>query len=473
MSELRLSALGQRAKAASRLLARASTAQKNAALHAIADGLARNQADILAANALDVADGAAAGLSPALLDRLLLDEKRLAGIAADTRSVAALPDPVGQEFDGRVLPNGLRIARRRTPLGVLGVIYEARPNVTIDIAALSLKTGNAAILRGGKETLRSNLALIQVIQAALEASGLPADAVLYIEDTDRSLIVELLRLDAYVDMIIPRGGAALHRLCREQATVPVMTGGLGICHLFVDASADQAKAVDIIHNAKTQRPSVCNALDTVLVHRDVAAGFLPKMAARLAGDGVELRADPTALLILERALARSETGQSSGVGAPARSETGQSSGVGAPARSETGQSSGAGVLARSETGQSEVWRVTAAGPNDFDQEWMRLVLGVKVVGGLDEAMDHIAQHSTAHSDGILTETYANAMRFVNEVDSAAVFVNASTRFNDGGQLGLGAEVAVSTQKLHARGPMGLQELTTYKWVVFGDGQVRA
>jgi glutamate-5-semialdehyde dehydrogenase len=289
--------------------------------------------------------------------------------------------------------------------------------------------------------LRSNLAMVTVIQAALQTSGLPVDAVLYIEDTDRALIVELLRLDAYVDMIIPRGGAALHTLCREQATVPVMTGGLGICHLFVDASADQAKAVEIIHNAKTQRPSVCNALDTVLVHREVAAGFLPKMAGRLAGAGVELRADPTALLILERALARSETGQSN-------------------------------REARSETGQSEVWRVTAAGPEDFDQEWMRLVLGVKVVSGLDEAMDHIAQHSTSHSDGILTENLANAMRFVNEVDSAAVFVNASTRFNDGGQLGLGAEVAVSTQKLHARGPMGLQELTTYKWVVFGDGQVR-
>ncbi len=444
-----LDVLGQRARAASRALARASAAQKNAALHAIADGLERSQARILAANALDVADGEAAGLSPALLDRLMLNEQRLAGIAADTRSVAALPDPVGQEFDGRVLPNGLRIARRRTPLGVLGVIYEARPNVTIDIAALSLKTGNAAILRGGKETLRSNLALVGVIQAALQETGLPSDAVLYIEDTDRSLIVELLRLDAYVDMIIPRGGAALHTLCREQATVPVMTGGLGICHLFVDASADQAKAVEIIHNAKTQRPSVCNALDTVLVHRAVAAEFLPKMAARLAGDGVELRADPTALLILERAQARSA---SSGV----QAKTGQSS-------KEDPRSPLPAPHAL----------VTPAGPDDFDQEWMRLVLGVKVVGGLDEAMEHIAAHSTSHSDGILTETYANAMRFVNEVDSAAVFVNASTRFNDGGQLGLGAEVAVSTQKLHARGPMGLQELTTYKWVVFGDGQIRA
>lgn len=433
MSELSLASLGQRAKAASRALARASTAQKNTALYAIADGLEYSRAQILAANTLDLADGQAAGLSPALLDRLMLNEQRLAGIAADTRSVAALPDPVGQEFDGRVLPNGLRIARRRTPLGVLGVIYEARPNVTIDIASLSLKTGNAAILRGGKETLRSNLAMIEVIGAALEETGLPADAVLYIDNTDRSLIVDLLRLDQYVDMIIPRGGAALHKLCREQATVPVMTGGLGICHLFVDATADQAKAVEIIHNAKTQRPSVCNALDTVLVHRDVAAEFVPKMAGRLAADGVELRADPTALLILERALA-----------SPANPS---------PITDHR-------------------LPITPAGPDDFDQEWMRLVLGVKVVSGLDEAMDHIAAHSTSHSDGILTETYANAMRFVNEVDSAAVFVNASTRFNDGGQLGLGAEVAVSTQKLHARGPMGLQELTTYKWVVFGDGQVR-
>jgi len=458
-------ALGQRAKAASRLLARASAAQKNAALHAIADGLQRSQAEILAANALDLADGQAASLSPALLDRLMLDPSRLAGIAADTRSVAALPDPVGQEFDGRLLPNGLRIARRRTPLGVLGVIYEARPNVTIDIAALSLKTGNAAILRGGKETLRSNLALVAVIQAALEQTGLPADAVLYIEDTDRSLIVELLRLDAYVDMIIPRGGAALHKLCRQQATVPVMTGGLGICHLFVDATADQAKSVEIIHNAKTQRPSVCNALDTVLVHRDVAAEFLPRMAARLAADGVELRADPTALLILERALARSETGQSS------ETPTGDGSPLTAHRSPFTVHRSP--ITDHRSPFTDHRLPLTPAGPDDFDQEWMRLVLGIKVVGGLDEAMEHIAQHSTSHSDGILTENHANAMRFVAEVDSAAVFVNASTRFNDGGQLGLGAEVAVSTQKLHARGPMGLQELTTYKWVVFGEGQVRA
>ena len=425
MTESPLAELGQRAKAASRVLAKSSTAQKKAALLGIANGLERSQAQILAANAQDGADGQAAGLSPALLDRLLLNEKRLAGMAADTRSVAALPDPVGEEFDGRLMPNGLRIARRRTPLGVLGVIYEARPNVTIDIAALSLKTGNAAILRGGKETLRSNLALIDVIHTALEEAGLPADSILYIDNPDRSLVTELLRLDQSVDMIIPRGGNALHKLCREQATIPVMTGGIGICHLFVDTTADQAKAVEIIHNAKTQRPTVCNSLDTILVHRDIAVDFLPKVADRLAEDAVELRADPTATLILDRAP------------------------------------------------NSAGWNVKPAGPDDFDQEWLALILGIKVVGGLDEAIDHIAQHSTAHSDGILTENYGHAQRFVNEVDSAAVFVNASTRFNDGSQFGLGAEVAISTQKLHARGPMGLQELTTYKWVVFGDGQVRA
>jgi len=416
---------------AARLLAIAPTAQKNAALLAIAAEMEQQQQAVLAANALDVADGAAAGLSAALLDRLMLNPARLNAMAADVRQVAALPDPVGQEFDGRTLPNGLRVARRRTPLGVLGVIYEARPNVTIDVAALSLKTGNAAILRGGKETLRSNLALAAVIRQALQTTGLPADAILYLENTDRSLITGLLRLDAYVDMIIPRGGAALHKLCREQATVPVMTGGLGICHLFVDLSANQPKALEIIHNAKTQRPSVCNALDTVLVHRAVAVEFLPGLAARLAADGVELRADPTAHVILQRALAHHAGLSDHGL------------------------------------------RLLPAGPDDFDQEWMRLVLGIKVVGDMDEAIEHIAAHSTAHSDGILTEDYSNAMRFINAVDSAAVFVNASTRFNDGGQLGLGAEVAVSTQKLHARGPMGLQELTTYKWVVFGDGQVRA
>jgi glutamate-5-semialdehyde dehydrogenase len=414
--------MGQAAQAAYRRLAVAGTKQKNAALLAIADALEESAAEILAANALDIADGRANGLSDALLDRLLLDGKRLAALAADVRKVVALSDPVGADIEGRVLPNGMRLVKRRIPIGVIGVIYEARPNVTVDVATLCLKTGNATILRGGSETRRSNLALVQAIQRGLAASGLPAASVQYIEDPDRARVAELLRLDRYVDMIIPRGGASLHKLCREQSTIPVITGGIGICHLFVDESADLARAVDIVENAKVQRPSVCNALDTLLVHRAIAEAFLPPVAARLAQSNVELRATGRALDILQR------------------------------------DAGGA--------------RVFPAGPDDFDIEWLSLVLGVKVVEGLDEAIAHIQQHSTEHSETILTGDLANAERFVNEIHSSAVFVNASTRFNDGGQFGLGAEVAVSTQKLHARGPMGLEELTTYKWIGYGDGHVR-
>ncbi|MGQ9491307.1 MAG: glutamate-5-semialdehyde dehydrogenase [Anaerolineae bacterium] len=414
--------MGQAARAASRILATLPTARKNAALYAIADALEAQAEVILAQNALDIADGRARQLSDAMLDRLLLNEKRIAALAADTRHVATLPDPVGVEYESRMLPNGMRLSKRRIPIGVIGVIYEARPNVTVDVAALCLKAGNASILRGGSETLRSNLALVAAIRAALEKVGLPVDAVQYIADPDRALVTELLRLDKYVDMIIPRGGAGLHRLCREQATIPVITGGIGICHIFVDASADLARAVDIVENAKVQRPSVCNALDTVLVHRAVAERFLPAMAERLAQSKVELRATPDALAILQAA------------NAPAT--------------------------------------VVPAGPDDFDTEWLALILGVKIVDSLDEAIAHIQAHGTEHSDSILTNDLGHAKRFVDEINSAAVYVNASTRFTDGGQFGLGAEVAVSTQKLHARGPMGLEELTTYKWIGIGDGQVR-
>jgi glutamate-5-semialdehyde dehydrogenase len=422
MNDVDLNAMGRAAKAASRGLATLTTAQKNSALLAIADELEAQAATVLAENAPDIADARAKGISDALLDRLLLTEKRVAGLAADTRKVVALPDPVGEEIEGRLLPNGIRLSRRRIPIGVLGVIYEARPNVTIDIATLSLKTGNAVILRGGSETLRSNLALVAVIQAALGKVGLPLEAVQIIANPDRALVGQLLRLDAFVDMIIPRGGAGLHRLCREQSTIPVITGGIGICHLFVDASADLVRALDVIENAKIQRPSVCNALDTVLVHRTVAAEFLPSLAERLARSGVELHATPDALEILQN------------------------------------NSGGAKII--------------PAGPEDFDQEWLALILGIKIVDTLDEAIAHIHAHSTEHSDGILTNDWHNATRFVDAINSAAVFVNASTRFNDGGQFGLGAEVAVSTQKLHARGPMGLEALTTYKWVVYGDMHVR-
>lgn len=417
-----MEAMGRAAKAAGRTLSTLTTEQKNAALLAIADELETQAAAVMAENARDIAAGRAKGLSDALLDRLLLNEKRMAALAADTRSVASLPDPVGTEIEGRLLPNGMRLSRRRIPIGVIGVIYEARPNVTIDIATLALKTGNAVILRGGSETLRSNLALVDVINAALEKVAFPAGAVQYISSPDRALVSELLRLDKYVDMIIPRGGAGLHRLCKEQSTIPVITGGIGVCHLYVDASADLDRSVDVIENAKVQRPSVCNAIDTILVNRAVADEFLPKIAARMAQDGVELRATGPALDILQR------------------------------------DSRGAAVV--------------PAGPDDFDQEWMALILGVKVVEGVDEAIAHIHEHGSEHSDGILTNDWRNATRFVDAINSAAVFVNASTRFNDGGQFGLGAEVAVSTQKLHARGPMGLEELTTYKWVCLGDWHVR-
>lgn len=426
-----LTEMGRTAKAVSRTLATLTADVKNRALRAIADALEASAGDVMAANELDIADGRAKGLSDGLLDRLLLTEERIAGLAADVRSVAELPDPVGAEIEGRVLPNGLRLSRRRIPIGVIGVIYEARPNVTIDIASLCLKTGNAAILRGGSETLRSNMAIVRVIHAALDSVGLPQAAVQYIDSPDRALVGELLRLDQYVDMIIPRGGHSLHERCRKESTVPVITGGIGICHLFVDESADLPKALDIIENAKVQRPSVCNALDTVLVHRAVAETFLPQLAERMGQNGVELRATEDALAIL----------QPSG-------------------------SNGSNGSHHSAT-------VRAAGPDDFDTEWMALILGIKLVDTLDEVIDHIETHSMSHSDGILTNNWHNATAFVNAVNSSAVFVNASTRFNDGGQFGLGAEVAISTQKLHARGPMGLEELTTYKWVCLGDWHVRS
>ena len=416
-----LEKMGQVGKLASRKLATLTTAQKDTALFAIADQIEAQAAEILAQNALDIKDGRAKGLSDALLDRLLLTEARVAKLATGTRKVAALPDPVGVEIDGRLLPNGIRLSRRRTPIGVLGVIYEARPNVTIDIATLCLKTGNAVILRGGSETLRSNIVLVKVIQTALQQVELPVQAVQYISNPDRKLVAQLLRLDKYVDMIIPRGGAGLHKLCREQSSIPVITGGLGICHLYVDDSADLIKSVDVIENAKVQRPSVCNALDTLLVHRNVAAAFLPKVAQRLSEHGVELRGLGEAYTILK---------------------------------------------------EHSAAKVVEAGAEDFDQEWLALILGIKIVDNLDQAIAHIQDHSTFHSDGILTNNWHHATRFVDEIDSCAVFVNASTRFNDGGEFGLGAEVAVSTQKLHARGPMGLEELTTYKWVVLGDMHVR-
>jgi len=411
--------IAQNAREAASQLARASAETKNTTILSIADELEAHQAEILSANEQDIAAGRKAGLSSALLDRLMLDQSRLEAIAADLRSVANLPDPVGEHFDEATLQNGIHLRKQRVPLGVLGVIYEARPNVTIDVAGLALKTGNSAILRGGKETLRSNLALVGVIRTTLAANGLPVEGIQYIEDTDRARILELLKLDEYVDIIIPRGGAGLHEFCRENSRIPVMTGGIGICHLFIDESADLDASLEILHNAKTQRPSVCNSLDVALVHASVAPAFLPRLVEHLGKDGVTFQADPESFEI-----------------------------VGSDSR------------------------VSPAGEDAYDTEWLSLILSLKIVDDIDEAIAHVAAHSTHHSDGILTRDQEHADQFVAEVDSAAVYVNASTRFTDGSQFGLGAEVAISTQRLHARGPMGLRELTTYKWVAIGDWNTR-
>ncbi len=416
-----LEQMGIAAKAASWQLALLSSREKNQVLEKIADYLEAQTDDILRANAEDLAEARANGLSKAMLDRLALTPARLSGIASDVRQVCNLADPVGQVIDGGLLDSGLRIERRRVPLGVIGLIYEARPNVTVDVASLCLKTGNAAILRGGKETWRTNAATVKVIQQALQECGLPAAAVQAIESPDRALVGEMLKMDKYIDMLIPRGGAGLHKLCREQSTIPVITGGIGVCHIFVDETAEIAPALKIIVNAKTQRPSTCNTVETLLVHRNIADTFLPALSKQMAESGVTLHAAPSALPALQNGPAKVE-----------------------PVKAE-----------------------------QYDDEYLSLDLNVKVVADMDEAIAHIREHGTQHSDAILTRTLRHANRFINEVDSSAVYVNASTRFTDGGQFGLGAEVAVSTQKLHARGPMGLEALTTYKWIGFGDDTIRA
>lgn len=413
--------IAKRARQAARSLRMASTAQKNESLLEIAGKIWEDREAVLAANRADLDAGKAAGLTPALLDRLLLDEDRLRGILNDLRNVVEMTDPVGERFEENTLPNGLAVYKQRVPLGVLGVIYEARPNVTVDITSLALKTGNAAVLRGGKETIRTNSALINSIHKGLAGSGLPEDSIMFIDNPDRSLVLDLLRQHLFIDMLIPRGSAALHQFCRENSQIPVITGGIGICHLFVDESAEIEASLPVIRNAKVQRPSVCNALDTLLVHKTRAAEVLPRVVELLSKDGVVFKAEPEAMAHLR--------------GYP-----------------------------------SEI--VQPAGEGDFDQEWLSLVLGLKVVENLEEAVEHIEDHSTGHSDGILTQNQQNAQAFVGLVDSAAVYVNASTRFTDGSQLGLGAEVAVSTQRLHARGPMGLRELTTYKWVIAGNYHFR-
>jgi glutamate-5-semialdehyde dehydrogenase len=405
------------AKTASRSLALSSTNQKNLALQTLADWLKENQAHILIENEKDVNLARLEGLSEAMIDRLTLNQERIESIALDLGTVVKLPDPVGDNFDEQIRPNGLQLHKQRVPLGVLAVIYESRPNVTVDVASLALKSGNAVILRGGSETINTNRALVSGIRHSLQIAGLEKDSVQFIDDPDHELVNQLLKMHQYVDMLIPRGGAALHAFCRENSTIPVITGGLGICHLFVDASADFEKSLKVIRNAKIQRPTVCNALDTVIVNRQIEKIFIPRLISELKKDGVSFRIEPDTF---------------------------------------------------EELGIIEDGTVQKAGKNDFDTEWLSLVLGIKVVADLSEAIAHISKHSTAHSDGILTNDRSNAERFIREVDSAAVYVNASTRFTDGAQFGLGAEAAVSTQRLHARGPMALRELTTYKWVGVGD-----
>ena len=405
-----------RAKAASRLLARASSQTKNDALLSMADELCRREAEILSANSADMQRGREKGLSDSLLDRLALSSKLIADMAAGLRQVAALKDPVGEIIGGWRRPNGLEIRKVRVPLGVVGLIYEARPNVTIDAAGLCLKSGNAVVLRGGSEAISSNIALARIAAEAVQSVGLPAGCIEIIENTDRAAAQHLMALRKYIDVLLPRGGASLIRSVVENAKVPVIETGEGNCHLFVDATADLEMAGRIAVNAKCQRPSVCNAIETMLVHRDVAAAFLPKVAAELTANGVELRGDEATRRLVPQAKPATEA--------------------------------------------------------DWGTEFLALILAVKVVADLEEAIAHINRYSSGHSEAIVTRDMESARRFSEEIDSCSVFVNASTRFCDGGEYGLGAEIGISTQKLHARGPMGLEELTSYKYLVIGQGQVR-
>lgn len=407
---------GRKAKRVARVLATASEREKNQALLSMANALRENQERIMAANKEDLAQGEKKGLSKALLDRLLLDAKRIEEMAQGLESVAALPDPVGEVVAMWKRPNGLEIGKMRVPLGVVGIIYESRPNVTVDAAGLCLKTGNAVILRGGSEAFQSNKAIAGILSQAIEAAGLPGEAVQLVDTTDREAVNVLLKMNQYLDVLIPRGGAGLIRNVMENATVPVIETGVGVCHTYVDQNADVQMAQDIVVNAKTQRPGVCNALETLLVHKDLAQEFLPAVAKELKEHGVELRGCPRTKEILPEAGEATE--------------------------------------------------------EDWYAEYLDLILAIKIVDSMEEAIEHIAQYGTKHSEAIVTQDYARARKFLQQVDAASVYVNASTRFTDGFQYGFGAEIGISTQKLHARGPMGLTELTTFKYIIYGDGQIR-
>ena len=407
--------MGRRAKEAARILATAGALKQKALLHA-ADALWSRREEILAANTQDLEAGKAAGMSQALLDRLALTEGRIQDMSTAVKEVAKAPDPVGRVLSGSVLENGLQLQKVTVPMGVMGIIYEARPNVTSDAAALCVKAGSAVILRGGKEALNSNRAVAQVLRDALEETGLPADCVQLVQDTSRQSAQELMTLTDYLDVLIPRGGAGLIRSVKENARVPVIETGVGNCHVYVDQSADLDMAAEIIFNAKCSRPSVCNAIETILVHEKAAPAALPKIQERLEEKQVELRGCERTRAILPG--------------------------------------------------------ITPATEEDWSTEYLDYILAVKVVDSLEEALEHIGRYSTGHSECIVTQDYTAAQRFLNEVDAAAVYVNASTRFTDGGQFGLGAEIGISTQKLHARGPMGLEQLVSYKFLIRGNGQVR-
>ena len=412
---------GRAAKAASKKLAFLSTEVKNKALLNIAEALIARKDEILAANKIDYEEAKASGMNEAMLDRLMLSSSRLEGIAQDTRTVAALPDPVGEGFEMRTLPNGLQISKKRVPLGVIGAIYESRPNVTIDISSLCLKSGNAVILRGGKEAINSNTALTKVAREACDRAGVPHGAIQLIESTERTLVNQMLKMKGIIDLMIPRGGAGLIKLVSENAAMPVLTGGIGVCHTYVDKSADLNKAVAITYNAKVQRPTVCNALDCILVHSQIAPAYLPAIAQEWAKAGVEMHCDKRTMAVLK------------------------------PLPS---------------------LKLVPATDEDWGKEYLSLKAAIKVVDSLDQALEHIEKYGSGHSEAIVAEDHSVATRFLNEVDAACVYANASTCFTDGSQFGLGAEIGISTQKFHARGPMALKELTSYKWIIWGSGQVR-
>jgi len=414
---------GSKARAAARALARSSSSQRNKGVLAMADAIDAAEAEILAANALDVAAGREKGLSAAMLDRLTLTHSRVAGMAQGVREVAALPDPVGEVIRRWTRPNGLEITKIRVPIGVVGIIYESRPNVTSDAAVLCLKTGNATILRGGSESIHSNVAIAAALSKGLAAQGLPAEAIQLVPVTDREAVSHLCAMDKYLDVIVPRGGKGLIETVVSQARMPVIKHYDGICILYVDAVADLEMARAIVVNAKCQRPGVCNAVETVLVHRDVLKGFMQSTGTALVEKGVELRCD-------------------------------------------------AESFAEASSLESLSAKTVLAEAKDFDTEFLDLVLAVRVVGSLEEALEHIETHGSRHSDGIITIDAVAAERFLQEVDSATVYWNASTRFTDGGEFGFGAEIGISTDKLHARGPMALEELTTYKYQLRGTGQTR-